>query len=247
VILHNPKSLSNKRLLALGDSFLRDGIASLSTFYRDILYIRSELFQKDAIDLFAPDAIITANAERYMCQVAPDADADSILLKCYGRADYHPSDAYIAAFNAQLGYRAYPKRYQKWASKIKSMSFDGIGIGDPNNQIDFFDIETGYLISSGTDPQIIINETILKKELSYKLKFSIYSKSTGKFQIFYERPSSDKDFRFTEENSFIFEIEPGPNILECNIPANRHSSSLRIDPLNCEGSLKLNYITAELI
>ncbi|QHD69747.1 hypothetical protein GS397_23740 [Sphingobium yanoikuyae] len=246
VIVHNPNSASDKRLLALGDSFLRDGLSSLSTFYRDILYIRSDLFQKDAIALFAPDAIISANAERYMCQISSDSDADGILLKCYGRANYHPSDAYVAAFNAQIGYRAYPKRYQNWAKKIKSLSFEGIGVGEPNNQIDFSDIDNGYMISSGTDPQIIINESMLDKELSYKLIFSIDSQHPGIFQIFYDNENNDKLFKFNEENSIKFDIKNGKNIFECNIPKNRNSNSIRIDPVNFEGYFRINYLTAHL-
>lgn len=89
-ISYNPKSYSTKRLLAIGDSFFKDSMKFLSIFYRDIFYIRSDLFQSDAAHLFAPDAIITSNAERYLSNIKLDADGTSILLRCFNKDDYHP-------------------------------------------------------------------------------------------------------------------------------------------------------------
>ncbi|WP_167767268.1 alginate O-acetyltransferase AlgX-related protein [Jannaschia formosa] len=80
VVAHNPLSASSRRLLALGDSSLIGAISPLLTFYRDILFVRSPLFQPDLLNLFAPDDVVTANAERYLSQVYPDSAGESVVM-----------------------------------------------------------------------------------------------------------------------------------------------------------------------
>ena len=123
-IAHNPRSASARRLLALGDSFLRDNLPTLATFYRDIFYVRSDLFQPELLDLFAPDDVVTANAERYLARVRSDAEAESVVMRGYGREDYRPAAAFVTALRAQLSARAYPAVYRGWAERMAARTFD---------------------------------------------------------------------------------------------------------------------------
>lgn len=121
VISLNRKAESDRRLLALGDSFLKDCIPALSTFYQDILYVRSDVFQPELIDLFGPTEIITSNAERYLSSVANDITASSVFMTGYGRENYTPSEEFVNALTAQLSFRAYPHKYSEWAASISEI------------------------------------------------------------------------------------------------------------------------------
>tara|TARA_R110001599_G_C12185316_1_gene654434 strand:- start:2 stop:859 length:858 start_codon:yes stop_codon:yes gene_type:complete len=69
VVLHNINSLTQKRLLAFGDSFLKGALEFLKFYFKEILYVRSSFFHKDMIENYSPDVVFTSNAERYLCNV----------------------------------------------------------------------------------------------------------------------------------------------------------------------------------
>ncbi|MCI4590344.1 hypothetical protein MOK15_09580 [Sphingobium sp. BYY-5] len=234
-IAHNPRSASRRRLLALGDSFLWTCLTPLSTFYRDILYVRSDLFQPELVDLFGPDDIVSANAERYLCKVRSDAEAESVVLGGYGRTNYHPSDSFVSALKAQLAYRPYLARYAEWASQVDAMCFDRIGAGEINNHLQFAKRDASRLTSTGQDPQIIFNNTPFKHDRRYQLKISMESDVESVAQLF---ESSEEGYPFVENRSQTHRVMGGPNIFTFDLMPARRGKLLRFDPLKREGNIR---------
>ena len=74
VIIKCLNSLTNKRLLVFGDSFIRKGLPLLSPIYSEIIYFRSQFFRPELINLFRPDIVLSANAERYLSNVQNDEE-----------------------------------------------------------------------------------------------------------------------------------------------------------------------------
>lgn len=72
VIIKGLNSFTNKRLLVFGDSFIRKGLRLLSPIYSEIIYFRSQFFRPELINLFRPDMVLSANAERYLSNVQND-------------------------------------------------------------------------------------------------------------------------------------------------------------------------------
>lgn len=240
-IAHNPLSASNQRLLALGDSFLRNCLTPLSTFYRDILYVRSDLFQPELIELFAPDAVITANAERYMCHVRPDSEAESILLRGYGREGYQPSPTFVAALRAQLARRTYPERYHEWAGQVDTLCFGRMGTGEMNNQLDVVPGSPGLLASTGSDPQIVFPYTAIEGGRGYQLHISLHSDASGMAQLF-ESHAEGTGYPFSEERSHRLPVQTGENMLKFDLRPSRRGRQLRFDPLNCPAKIRIRSI-----
>lgn len=139
--MHNRFALSERRLLVMGDSFIRSGLTYFSQAFRDIAYVRSAQFQGDMVDLFCPDVIISSNAERYLSRVGADADSTSVLLSGYGVPSYKPSDHFTDAYKAQLSYRHHRKVYALWSHKLagNALRFWALGEGIPNRQINVVD------------------------------------------------------------------------------------------------------------
>ena len=89
-ILHCPGSMTRKRLLIFGDSFIKGALPFLMPIFRDVVYARSATFQSDIVDLMLPDFVISSNAERYLCKVEADACSQPLIFTHYGKTDYTP-------------------------------------------------------------------------------------------------------------------------------------------------------------
>ena len=75
VIVRSLNSFNNKRLLVFGDSFIRKGLHLLSPIYSEIIYFRSQFFRPEIVNIFRPNIVITANAERYLSTVQSDEES----------------------------------------------------------------------------------------------------------------------------------------------------------------------------
>lgn len=237
VIVHHPHAVSSKRLLAVGDSFLDNCLASLSTFFRDILYVRSPGFQPDLLDLFAPDAVVTGNAERYLCRVAPDAEAESALLYSYGLANYTPAPDFSAALRAQLAYKHYPHQYLRWSQQAGMLRFGGLGLAKLNEQLIVDRDNDTWLQSTDRDPIILFGDTSLKAGTDYHLRVEMESEVSSIAQLFIGQTGGGHTF--SEKCSVSVPVSVGMNVLEFNIPAAGRGQQLRFDPLKCPGRFQI--------
>ncbi|MEQ5796383.1 hypothetical protein LZ686_17275 [Paracoccus sp. NFXS7] len=237
VVVHHPQATSNKRLLAIGDSFIAHSLISLSTFFRDILYVRSPGFQPDLIDLFAPDAVITGNAERYLCRVAPDSLADSALMYSYGLNNYTPAPDFSAALRAQLAYKHYPHQYMRWSQQVSMLRFSGLGLAKLNEQLMIDVDDDTWLQSTDRDPIMLFSDTSLKTGADYHLRVKMESKVNSIAQLFIGQTGGDRTF--SEKCSVSVPVSVGMNILEFNIPAAGRGQQLRFDPLKCPGRFQI--------
>ncbi|MBJ7441393.1 MAG: hypothetical protein JHD35_20570 [Sphingopyxis sp.] len=244
VIMFNPRSATKMRLLALGDSFLKDSLKPLSTFYRDILFVRSDTFQPDLVDLFGPDTVLTSNAERYLSKVNRDDDSESIVTRLYGRKDYVPTESFVAALRAQLSYLYYPNRYHIWSSQAEALAFTGLGIGELGGDIIFQPTNGGTFEATGRDPQMLFPKTAIEPHRHYRLKVSMQCSVPGRAQLFESEPSTNKP-NFSETRSQTLEVNEGINSLEFDLPPTARGRQLRFDPINRAGQLRI--LSMELV
>lgn len=117
-IVHNKKSISKKRLLVFGDSFVKGALRYYAIFFQEIFYIRSSFLHKDIADLYSPDVIITSNAERYLSNVKSDTSSRNFLLSLYGSTHYTPSSEYLNTFKACLSYKYHRSVYDEWVNSL---------------------------------------------------------------------------------------------------------------------------------
>lgn len=233
VICHNPHATTKKRLLALGDSFLRDCLLPLSTYFRDILYVRSAQFQPELLNAFAPDCVITANAERYLSKVEPDTSAESVLMRGYGRKDYEPAQSFVEALRAQLAWKHYPARYEAWFRGVNALTFEGLGVGQINSEICQIPNEPGWMESIGNDPQIVFHNTTMIDGSKYELEIEMMCNVSCCAQLFLA--NSAGKVSFSEQYSHRINIIPGRNIIRFNINSEFSGNKIRFDPMNIQG------------
>lgn len=241
IVAHNPLSASSRRLLALGDSFLGGAIGPLLTFYRDILFVRSPLFQPDLLDLFAPDDVVTANAERYLSQVNSDSEGESVVMGLYGRDDYKPTAEFTTALQAQLSARSYPAVYKKWAAQIAATTFDKMGPAHLNSQLRNAPSAPEWLESTNHDPQITFSDVPMDDDKDYQLRICMESTVEGVAQLFLGR----HDIPFAEAFSIRKPIRAGLNEMIFDLEAEGRAQRFRFDPLNVPG--RIRFVTVELV
>ena len=78
-LVTNPHAKRRRKLLIFGDSFLRSMLLDLACFWSEIVFLRTPHFHYEMVDAVAPDAIVMGMAERYLHDVAPDADRPHML------------------------------------------------------------------------------------------------------------------------------------------------------------------------
>ncbi|KGJ15050.1 hypothetical protein IX57_15485 [Paracoccus sanguinis] len=242
-IAHNPRSASARRLLALGDSFLRDNLPTLATFYRDILYVRSDLFQPELLDLFGPDDVVTANAERYLARVRPDAEAESVVMRGYGREDYRPAAPFVTALRAQISARAYPAVYRGWAERMAARTFDRLGVAEVVAQLSDVPGAPGWLEATGNDPRLVFPDAAMEAGRDYELRIVMESTVEAVAQLFWGW-SGTPDEAFHEQYSIRTPVGVGLNDMVFPLKAEGRGRRLRFDPLNAPGRVRL--VTMEL-
>lgn len=237
-VSHHPHSFSSQRLLVLGDSFMLQCLTSLSSFYRDILYVRSAHLQPELLDMFSPDAVVTANAERYMCKVYPDKFAESVLMRGYGRPGYQPEPDFTDALQAQLSWKYYNHRYREWSARIEATSFEGVGLGKVNEHLGFSRRNPGWLMIAGKEARIIVNAKAIRENRDYRLRIVVASKAEGNSQLFIEQTGGEKGY--LERCSVKKSIKSGLNTLDYHLPCAGRGTHLRFHPLDGAGEVRIN-------
>lgn len=242
IILHNPVAVSSKRLLTFGDSFMVSCLAALSTFYTDIMYVRSDLWQPDLLDLFAPDVVISSNAERYLSAVRRDQDAESILLTLHSLPDYSPAATFTAALCAQLSKRSYPAVYSAWQADLDRLCFYGLGVARFNDQIVPKERKLNAFKSTNSDPQIVFLNASIEDGAEYELTVNMTSGATGTAQLFWGLAEPGGPL-FAEYASAKQMVSVGENRLVFKIPSRDRTNRLRFDPLNCPGDFDIRDVS----
>lgn len=114
----NKSAVYPKRILLIGDSFIKETVYLLSHIFSDVLYVRSENIQHDIINLYGPDFVVTSGVERYLSSVRSDRDGRSVLMSKYGDPDYNISREFSDALRAQLSWKTFPNVYEDWIATV---------------------------------------------------------------------------------------------------------------------------------
>lgn len=238
-IVHNPESITHKRLLIFGDSFIKYALPFFSPIFRDIVYVRSATFQPDMVDLMAPDFVVSSSAERYLCKVDSDTQSKAMLFTHYGKKDYTPSAAFSEAYAAQFSYRYHQDTYEAWSRKMlaRRLSWEGLGIYRTNQQVQL--LEEGTFRSIGTDPYLIFPSTTISPDKCYILDLVLESDVDSTAAVYFQVEGDD---RFSENKTIKQPVSLGENYLTFPLPRVRLNSVLRIDPLACQGNFDIKKI-----
>jgi len=237
-ISHNPFALADIRLAIIGDSYINQNIASLSSYIKDILYIRGPFMQPEILDLFRPHALITSEAERYLDKPVENQFGSSYLLNAGivdpGRTPNHKfHDAYLN----QLSYRYRPSDYQAWSSRQNHRWQVGLSDIIQSDQIRVLVPEAPPLLeATGNDPKLLIRSPHGKAIPNPCYVYvSIFVSASCFSQLFY-----DVGEDFNETHSVVKSVEEGENELKFRIPL--PCFRLRLDPLCSPGKFKIRSI-----
>ncbi|MFS2319211.1 hypothetical protein RMQ97_14840 [Maricaulis sp. D1M11] len=80
VCLRNEESVSDKKLLIFGDSYLFNALRLLALAFRDVLFCRTRFFHRELVVMNSPDIVVSQAAERYTRVVSQDSKAPPFLL-----------------------------------------------------------------------------------------------------------------------------------------------------------------------
>jgi len=248
IITHNPSALTSQRLLIFGTSSMEKLMMYLKHYFLDILFIRSSFMHYDIVELYQPDVIFTASAERYLSNVDSDKDANNFLLDLYADISYKPSHEYLEAFKAQMSFAYAPHRYEKWKNKIEESpflkldeyKFNKFLIQDTHNPLKFK--------STGIDPSIIYHNVNFKSMARYRFTCKLVSSVDSLFQIYYSDSRLPKDYyTFSENYSIKREIFKGLNLIEIILDFEFIGNKFRIDPMQTVGEFEIITLTLEEI
>jgi len=235
-ILHNKDSLTKKRILIFGDSFIQQTLRFLSPVFRDVVYVRSATFQPDMVELMSPDIVISSTVERYLCQIESDENSKSMLFTHYGKDNYSPPTSFSEAYKAQFSYRHHKSYYNQWIKKLieNEISFDILGIGHPNNHLKIINKSSFEAIDR--DPQLLFPYAKLDPDKIYSLEATLESDVDSCFVIYYQVEGDEK---FSESKSIRNVIKKGMNNFKLNFPELRLGNRIRIDPIACTGKFRI--------
>lgn len=241
-IWHNPQSLTSQRLLVFGDSFIKMALVFFSPLFRDILYLRCTTFQPDIVQMFAPDQVLTSNAERYLARVESDSQAAPFILQTYGDSNYQPADEFTGALVAQLSYRYYPTHYRQWAQYFRpgEIYAEQLGAGQLNAQIQVLDLKKGLFFASGDDPFITFSQTTLQAGCRYQLSFTLEAESASVCKVYWCDAASDG--QFSEQQVLRCPVQAGFNQVSLCLAHPALGQHLRLDPVACRGHFVLRQL-----
>lgn len=244
-IVHNPESITRKRLLIFGDSFIKYALPFFAPVFRDVVYVRSATFQSDMVELMAPDFVISSNAERYLCKVEADSASKPMLFTHYGKANYVPPPEFSEAYAAQLSWRHHRGTYEAWARKLLAgfLSWQGLGICHPNQHVEVLD-SAGNFRSTGADPFLTFPSTSISPDKRYVLELDLKS-DVDSFAAVYFQVEGDE--RFSESKTVKLPVSKGDNHLQFPLPSARLKPAIRIDPLACQGSFSIGRLMLRLM
>ncbi len=129
-IVVTPKAKTQRRLLVFGDSFGRGLARVLSYYFRETVFLRTRFFYPDMVDAIQPDVIVSQNVERYMAQIAADAERPCFHMYPYLGAEpvsFRPDAGFGEAFSAMLSVGRPP--YAAFAARMYGGEPGGQGGG----------------------------------------------------------------------------------------------------------------------
>lgn len=91
------------RLMVFGDSFIMSCTDMISEFFAEIIVVRTPFFHREMVDQFKPDAVLTANVERYLPNMPLDDDAPiaTLFAQILGR-EFRPDPHNFEVLSALL-------------------------------------------------------------------------------------------------------------------------------------------------
>ena len=96
---------SPERILAFGDSFSRDLSTLLSSFFFQVVFLRTPFYHPDVAAQKRPTIVIAEHVERYLSKALPDEDRPNFLLiPLLKDGAYRPSTEFASAFSAILSF-----------------------------------------------------------------------------------------------------------------------------------------------
>ncbi|WP_421406854.1 hypothetical protein [Agrobacterium tumefaciens] len=249
-VCHNWAADRSSRILIMGDSFIRLSLYLFAAKARDVLYVRTPNFQPDLIELFKPDVVITANAERYMAEVDADSNGDAALFESFRLGRYENADAYVAAIKAQLSFRHHRSVYDQWRAEIMGRTMQlksGIGyiLAVPNDQISRSGSGSQF-VSTGIDPQFrfYIPEKLLDGaiEVVVSMRSEVSSEA-----VIYASEYGTLFSAFSPERRIRQNVSPGENRLIFTFDQGSFGRELRLDPLSRMGKFEIMDLTVKQI
>lgn len=244
-IVHNPESITPKRLLIFGDSFIKYALPFFAPVFRDVVYVRSATFQPDMVELMAPDFVISSNAERYLCKVEADAASKTMLFTHYGKVNYTPPPALSEAYAAQFSWQHHRGTYEAWSRKMLAgcLSWEGLGMHHPNQHVEVLD-SVGNFRSTGADPFLTFPSTSISPGKHYVLELDLKSDVNSIAAVYFQ---VEGDERFSESKTVKLPVSRGENHLQFPLSCDRLKSTLRIDPLACQGSFSIGRVMLKVV
>ena len=250
----NAQAVSKKRLLIFGDSFMKQTLKFFAAAFREVLYIRSSVFQYDIVEMYAPDVIISSNAERYLSLVESDENSDGIIFAHYGDDQYKPPEAFVSAYKAQLSYRYHRNLYDAWLKKVDKvdevvrvdkvddgiLSIEGMGVCALNDHVEILNKDALSFVSKGNDPILKFPALQISAGKKYVLELDMTSSVPSVAVVFY---LEDMLGASPESRMVRMRVTPGENKLRFDLDNPKVGQPIRFDPLACPGDFKFDRIT----
>ena len=242
-IAHNPHAQTERRLLIFGDSFFQQLLPYLSPAFRDIVYVRSSVFQPGMLELYKPDVVLTGNAERYLAKVQSDNDAKAMLHWSYGNTTYKPSESFIQAYKAQFAWGHHRNVYETWRKEIDPDSFtlENLGICKPNKHVTVLSKESLSFYSTGNDPILLFPLTNIETGTTYTLEITLETEVSSAAKVYFSDALGPGSF--SESRAIRLPVTRGVNQLCFILDYPSLGKALRIDPLDCAGDFRLSNVS----
>ena len=245
LVMNNLASVTTKRCVVIGDSFIKSGLRYLGMVFRDILYVRGPYFQSDVIELFGPDFVLCSNTERYLATVMPDRDGHSLMLATYGDQTYKPTPELVDAFKAQLSFVHHPQRYAEWTGRFHDDTMKWPGLGDCLlRHIAVIDKSKGSFEALTQTPRMIFDHLPMPAEGAVKVELSITVAEASTLRLFYSGKTNDER-HFSSARSLTRQLGAGANLVQFQLDAKACGRRMRIDPVNQSGAFTIERISIQ--
>lgn len=245
-IAHNPAAITERRLLIFGDSFMHGALNYLLPAFKDVIYVRSELFHEDMVELCGPDVVISSNAERYLREVSADNTGSSMLFANYGNDDYKPKDEFIKAYKAQFSWRYHREQYEAWRDNVSKSYFEfgDLGMCKLNDQISMIEKESFTFQSSDNDPYFVCMCKKIEPSKKYTLEFEIISDVESTAIVYF---TDSNNPTFSNERKVTAPVSIGQNTITFKLDFPNIQSYIRVDPISNIGKFTLSNATLKEI
>lgn len=247
-ILHNQHAKNNLRLLIFGDSFFSLLLRFLIPHFKDIVFLRSSNFHKEIISSYAPDIILTGNAERYLRDVKLDEETNNLLLALYGQETFHASSEYLDAFYAQMSYANYKYIYQNWIKEIKTKSQNFMKLRNYRTNKFLVKDENNLLMkfnSIGKNPVIVFTNLVFDSKKKYLLVCEFISSEVSTFKVLLSDIRDTPLYKFDRERVISCNVKVGRNKILLELDYDYLGPKVGIRPIQKVGQIEILYLAIE--